>query len=97
MRNLRHRRTLYARGISKGRLPCDVVERVMIVVREREERDRAQRVAFAAFSIAFSDLPPPTATARAAQVAIRGLDYDRRFFWMPAQVRPLDTLDPFST
>jgi hypothetical protein len=95
MRNLRDRRTLYARG--KGRLPCDLVQRVMLLEREREQRDREERATVAAFAHAFADLPPPSATAMAARVAIRGLDYDRRLFGMKAQVRPLDTLDPYST
>jgi hypothetical protein len=96
MRNLRDRRTLYARGKGSG-LPCNLVERVMILEREREQRDREERATVAAFADAFADLPPPTATARAAHVAIRGLDYDRRLFGMKAQVPPLDMLDPFST
>jgi len=96
MRNLRDRRTLYARG--KGRLPCGVVERVILLEREREQRNRDERATVAAFIRAFADLPPPSICAGAARVAVPGLDYDRRLFGVPPPPPPpaTATLDYFS-
>jgi len=100
MRNLRDRRTLYARGKGAG-LSCEVVERVMLIERELERRDRQEREVVAALFRAFEDLPPPSWTARAARVRVPGVDYDRRLFGMtPAKrrrpnVNKHDAYDPF--
>jgi hypothetical protein len=87
---------LYARG--KGRLPLEVVERVIILEREREQRNRDERATVAAFVRAFADLPPPLICAGVARVAVPGLDYDRRLFGVPPPPPPpaTATLDYFS-
>jgi len=84
MRNLRHRRTLYARGRTTSRLTCDQVERVMVLERERRERDRRERALVRALVLTFCDLPPPYSRGfRSMMVPMAGIDYDRQLFRPP--------------
>jgi hypothetical protein len=85
MRNLRHRRTLYARGRITGRLSCELVEGLMVLESERAERDRRERELVAALAFAFCDLPPPHSRGfRTMIVPTAGIDFDRQLFKPPS-------------
>ena len=85
MRNLRHRRTLYARGRITSRLSCEVVEGLMVLEVERAERDRLERALVVALAAAFCDLPPPHSRGfRTMVIPMAGVDYDRQLFRPPA-------------
>jgi hypothetical protein len=59
MRNLRDRRTLYARGVTGGGLPCASVETVMELERSREAAGRAERHFLGRLEAVFGDRSPP--------------------------------------
>jgi len=92
MRNLRHRRTLFARGRITSRLSCELVEGLMVLERDREERNRLERAFVAALKLALCDLPPPDQAGfgegpprpfRSDVVPKAGIDYDRHLFKPP--------------
>jgi hypothetical protein len=59
MRNLRHRRTLYARGLVTVKLPCSTVETVIALENDREVASRSERYFLAHLASVFGDRPPP--------------------------------------
>jgi len=100
MRNLRDRRTLYARQKAGSGVACAVVEKVMILEREREARDRTEREFVGALARAFCDLPPPYVRGfRTGFLPVAGIDYGhrpRRLFSVSERNSSSAALDFFS-